>query len=69
MATKTASQKGEPRNAKVKTLRAHSNQHGKKYTKAAGDTYIHPRPQADIAAGTVELVEKAEKAEVKPKAN
>lgn len=66
MTAKTASRKVEPRNAEVKTLRAHSNQHGEKYSKKTGDTYIHPRPQADIAAGMVELVEKAE---VKPKAN
>ncbi|WP_370189254.1 hypothetical protein [Qipengyuania sp.] len=63
MATKTGSKKTEPRNAEVKALRAHSNQHGAKYAKAQGDTYVHPRPQADIDAGLVELVaEKPKKA-------
>lgn len=65
MAAKTARTKPEPRNAEVKTLRVHSNQHGEKYTKAQNDTYVHPRPQADIDAGIVELVEKGEG---KPKA-
>lgn len=65
MPKKTAPAKLEPRNAEVKTLREHSNQHGDKYTKAPNDTYVHPRPQPDIDAGLVELVEMGEG---KPKA-
>lgn len=58
MPKKTAPTKAEPRDVEVKTLREHSNQHGDKYTKAPNDTYVHPRPQPDIDAGIVELVEK-----------
>lgn len=50
------------RNVKVTTLRPHANSHGRKYQKAQGDTYVHPRPEADINAGLVEVFEeKAEK--------
>lgn len=59
MAKKNA--KTEPRDAQVTALRDHSNQHGEKYAKAKGDKYVHPRPQADIDAGLVELTKGAEK--------
>jgi len=44
------------RNVEVKALRDHSNSYGSKFEKKKGDTYIHPLPEADIAAGIVELV-------------
>lgn len=61
MATKTANRKSDLRNAKVKALRPHSNQHGEKYAKVKDDTYVHPRPRADIDAGLVELVQETPK--------
>ncbi|WP_338445951.1 hypothetical protein V5F89_12450 [Pelagerythrobacter marensis] len=38
---------------KVKTLRDHQNQYGKKYSKKVGDEYEHPSPETDIAFGYV----------------
>jgi len=54
--TKAAANEGvqQLRNARVKTLRAHSNQYGDKFEKPKGSSYIHPRPAADIATGVVE---------------
>lgn len=45
----------DPRNVMVKTLRAHSNDHGTSFKKAKGATYLHPRPAGEIAAGVVEI--------------
>jgi hypothetical protein len=41
---------------KVKTLRAHQNQFGTKFSKAEGEEYEHPSPVADIKFGYVEPV-------------
>ena len=41
------------RNVKVKALRAHTNVHGVAVKKEG--TYIHPRPEAEIKQGLVEL--------------
>lgn len=53
----------ELRNVPVKTLRNHCNSHGGKFEKKKGETYVHPKPHADIVAGVVELA-----AETKTKA-
>ncbi|NCP11254.1 MAG: hypothetical protein GW859_04740 [Sphingomonadales bacterium] len=57
----------DPRNVMVKTLRAHSNEHGANFKKAKGATYLHPRPAGELAAGIVELADD-EASEQKPAA-
>lgn len=48
------------RNVKVKALRPHGNSHGDKYWKEKDATYTHPRPDGDIKAGIVEVVDESE---------
>lgn len=53
------------RNVKVKALRDHGNSHGAKYMKKKDETYFHPRPDGDIKAGIVELVQESTAAPTK----
>lgn len=57
MSTTKKTEPRDLRNVKVKTLRPHTNSHGKKFEKGKGDVYTHPRPEGDIKAGVVELAE------------
>ena len=54
--SKTQTNQNKPkdlRNVKVKALRKHTNVHGVPVDR--GNTYIHPRPEAEIKAGLVEV--------------
>ena len=61
MSAKKKADHSDLRNVEVKTLRGHRNDHGDKPDKKKGDTYFHPRPEAEIKAGLVELAESGAK--------
>ena len=63
--SKTDIKPAELRNVKGRALRPHTNVQGVPVEK--GKTYIHPRPEAEIKAGLVE-VDKGEPAKTATKA-